>query len=79
MRWLGGRYLLGACFGFVGAPLAFYAGERFGAVQFLPPHLEHYLLLAIIWSMAIPCLVFIADHLLRRARRQPSYRWSEVR
>ena len=30
MRWMSGRYVQTACFGLLGAPLAFFAGERLG-------------------------------------------------
>lgn len=76
MRWLSCRYMLSACFGFAGAPLAFFAGERLGAVEFLPPRLMHYAVLAIFWSVAVPLLVYISDRAAAR-RRSPaaSYRW----
>jgi hypothetical protein len=56
MRWLSGRYVVSACFGFAGAPLAFFAGERLGAIEFLSPRLSHYVVLALLWSVAAPFL-----------------------
>ena len=56
MKWLGGRYAWSALFGLVGAPLAFFAGERLGAIEFLAPRLPHYAILATLWCCAIPLL-----------------------
>lgn len=75
MRWLSRRYALSAFFGFTGAPLAFFAGERLGAIQFLTPRLTHYALLALLWSVAVPLLVYVSDYLLARGQSSPGYRW----
>lgn len=74
MSWLSGRYAICACFGLVGAPLAFFAGERLGAIEFLPPRLVSFAIVGLVWSFAVPILVFIAD---RWASHDvlPSYRW----
>jgi len=34
MKWMKNRYLLAAAFGAIGGPLAYYAGNRLGAVEF---------------------------------------------
>ena len=34
MKWMKDRYLLAAAFGAIGGPLAYYAGNRLGAVEF---------------------------------------------
>ena len=75
MRWLSRRYTLSACFGLAGAPLAFFAGERLGAVEFLSPRLTHYALLALLWSVAVPLLIYVSDYLLARSPGSPGYRW----
>jgi hypothetical protein len=75
MSWLSGRYALAACFGFLGAPLAFLAGEQFGAIQFLSPRLEHFSMLACLWSCAVPLLVFIADRFADRSAAAARYLW----
>jgi hypothetical protein len=76
MRWLSGRYALCACFGLLGAPLAFFAGERFGAIDFLSPRVFHYICLALLWSVAVPVLTFVSDSLLVKAPQPPRYRWT---
>jgi hypothetical protein len=74
MRWLNRRYTLSACFGFAGAPLAFFAGERLGAIEFLAPRLTHYAILAFFWLAAVPLLIYVSDYLLARSSRTPGYR-----
>jgi hypothetical protein len=76
MRWLSGRYALSAVFGLFGAPLAFFAGERLGAVEFLPPRLVNFAILGALWSFVVPLLVYVADRLAIGSSRRASYRWS---
>ncbi len=75
LRWLSRRYRLCFLAGLVGGPLAFYAGERFGAVTFLPPRLPHYAALAAVWSLALPALVWVSDHLIVIPGVGNRYRW----
>ena len=63
MRWLSGRYIMCALFGLVGAPLAFFAGERLGAIEFLSPRLVHFVVLGMLWSVCIPVLVYLSDRI----------------
>ena len=72
MRWLEGRYLLSASFGLLGAPVAFFAGERFGAIEFLSPRLAHYGVLAVLWSITVPLLVYVSDRLSMAANTKAS-------
>ena len=74
MRWLSGRYLLCAGFGLLGAPVAFFAGERLGAISFLPPRIVHYAVLGVIWSVSVPLLIYISDRLGSGAV-SPHYCW----
>jgi len=37
----------------------FYGGERLGAVTFLPPRVPNYAALAVVWSVALPALVWV--------------------
>jgi hypothetical protein len=59
LAWLKGRYVLTAVFGLIGGPLAYWAGERFGAVT-----LADWLALGAVgieWLLATPLLVWIAQ------------------
>jgi hypothetical protein len=76
MKWLSGRYVLCALFGFCGAPLAFYAGERLGAIEFLAPRLAQFLALGVLWCGAIPLLIYLSDCLAAKYPIEPTYRWS---
>jgi len=62
--WLSRRYVLSSVLGLVGGPLAFYTGERLGAVVFLPPRAMHFLLLGLVWAVAFPTLVWLSDMLV---------------
>ena len=75
LRWLSRRYWLCSLAGLVGGPLAFYAGERFGAVTFLPPRWPHYAALAVVWSVAFPILVWVSDRLIVIPGVGDRYRW----
>ena len=74
MRWLSQRYAVCACFGLLGAPLAFFAGERLGAVEFMAPRWMHFAMLGLVWAIAVPLLVYVSDSWTRNAET-PSYRW----
>lgn len=50
LRWLSRHYLLRGILGAIGGPLAFYTGERLGAVDFLEPRLLHFAILG-----TVPC------------------------
>ena len=69
-----GRYALSAVFGLVGAPIAFYAGERLGAIEFLDPRHINFLVLGLLWSAAVPLLVLLSDRLDPSAIA-PAYQW----
>ena len=74
MRWLSGRYVLAAFFGLLLAPMAFFAGERFGAIEFPAPRLLHFAMLGFVWSAVVPLLVFVADRWSPPNRSPPNYR-----
>ena len=63
MRWLSNRYGLSAVLGFMGGPLAYYAGEKAGAVAFLTPRLPHLAVVAVVWSVALPAIIWVSDRL----------------
>lgn len=75
MSWLSGRYRWGAGFGLLGAPLAFYAGERLGAIEVLSPRPLHFAVLGCLWSLVVPLLFYISDRLASNATSTPNYRW----
>ena len=60
MAWLKKRWLLASLMGAVFGPLAFIAGQKLGAVQFLDRSLA-LLGLAIGWALLLPLLLWLAD------------------
>ncbi len=74
LNWLSGHYVVSAVFGFVGAPLVFLAGQRLGAVSFLPPLGVNLMLLAVLWGVAIPVLIYMSDRIHAAQRLPASYR-----
>jgi hypothetical protein len=64
LNWLKGRDLLGAAFGAVGGPLAYYAGAKLGGVSFADFGVGM-IALAIGWGVMMPLLMRLADRLQR--------------
>jgi hypothetical protein len=62
MRWLRGRPELAVLFGAIGGPLAFYAGQRLGGVQFSDT-LVALAALSAGWALITPVLVSLATRL----------------
>lgn len=59
LRWLRQRVLLSALFGAIAGPLAYYAGQKLGAVQFLDTPLA-LLFLGIGWAIFTPLLISLS-------------------
>ncbi len=60
MRWLHGRYHLACLFGAVGGPLSYYAGVSLGALSFVPSTRTMLVVLAGVWSLVVPGLLWLA-------------------
>jgi hypothetical protein len=65
LRWLREWPALGVLFGAVGGPVAYYAGERLGALQFADPLLGM-TAVAVGWALATPALFALARRLEAR-------------
>jgi len=65
LRWLREWPALGVLFGAVGGPVAYYAGERLGALQFADPLLG-LTAVAAGWALATPLLFALARRLEAR-------------
>ena len=76
LHWLSHRYQLCCLFGAIGGPLAFYAGERLGAVSFPPPRVLHFAVLGAVWALAFPCLVWMSDRLVVESGLGRTYRFA---
>jgi hypothetical protein len=61
MTWLHGRPLVAALFGGVGGPFSFWiAVETWGAASFVAPQTTVLAVLAVVWSVVTPTLLWIA-------------------
>jgi len=60
LRWMKNRYLLAMLFGAVGGPVAYYAGNRIGAVEFSDASTT-LLAVAIGWSIIMPLLMAVSS------------------
>lgn len=67
MAWLRGRYALGAVFGAIGGPMAYYSGAKLGAMTQLPEP-GGLLWIGIAWAIALPLLYGAANMLTERFR-----------
>jgi hypothetical protein len=56
LRWLAGRYLLGALLGAAGGPLAYRAGEALGAIR-IPDSFSGLAAVSVEWAIAMPALL----------------------
>jgi len=59
LYWLNRRYLLGALFGFFGGPLAYWSGIRLGAAEFGHAPAITLIVLAAVWSLVVPLLLWL--------------------
>lgn len=60
MGWLNGRLKIATVLGMLGGPLAYFAGERLGALHFEAALPLVFFLLATAWAAAVPLLVRMA-------------------
>jgi hypothetical protein len=65
LSWLKLHPLLPAAMGLIGGPLSYYAGLRFGAVEYLVDHLLVSASLGIAWALTMIILVKLSDELNR--------------
>lgn len=59
LHWLAGRYLLGALFGAIGGPLAYWGGIRMGAATFGGSPELALISLAVVWALVMPLLLWL--------------------
>ena len=62
MRWMRGRPWLAAVFGFVGGPMAYYAGHKIGGIVFVND-VAALAMLAIGWAVIMPVLMQLGERL----------------
>jgi hypothetical protein len=60
MKWLLGRYKLGAALGAVAGPFSYYGGEKWGAIDFGRPFWVAMIVIGIEWALAMPALLWLS-------------------
>jgi hypothetical protein len=63
LAWLKGKYLLAAIIGGLLGPVAYWGGEKLGALTVADVSLRGYVVLALIWSLALPLLIYLHSRL----------------
>jgi hypothetical protein len=66
LAWLRGRYALGAVFGAIGGPMAYYSGAKLGAMTRLPDP-AGLIGIGVAWAIAFPLLLCVNERLPRPA------------
>ncbi len=64
LRWLVEWPRLAATLGALFGPASYYAGQRLGALQFSPPLLDSLLVLAVVWSILLPGLLWLSKRMV---------------
>ncbi len=72
LHWLAGRYWLAALFGMIGGPAAYVGGIRLGAASFGENPAMSITILAIVWTLVTPILLWVSDRLIHQ---EGSYWW----
>lgn len=72
LKWLQGRYLIAAMFGFIGGPLAYWGGAKLGAIHWLQ-HFELLLALAIGWAVLMPVLAWLAAYFSTFSKKEVAH------
>lgn len=62
MAWLKGRHVLAAVLGAIAGPMSYVAGAKLGGIEFVEPG-GALVFLAIVWAVAMPILITLADKL----------------
>lgn len=68
LRWLQGKTILAALFGFAGGPLSYWAAARLGAVE-MPHTISALAVIAVAWAMLTPLLCLLAQRFASLPRK----------
>ncbi len=60
LHWLRGRYGLSALLGAVGGSLSYVGGAKLGAVTMPSDHMFSVVVLALVWAVVVPLLIWLA-------------------
>ncbi|KPK36631.1 MAG: hypothetical protein AMK70_01550 [Nitrospira bacterium SG8_35_1] len=65
LAWLKGKYAAAALLGGLAGPVAYWGGDKLGALRVAATFSTGYLILAVMWALALPLLVYLHDSLTR--------------
>lgn len=68
LSWLKGRYLLAGILGGLAGPVAYWGGEKLGALTVADASGQGYLPLAVVWALALPALIYMHSRLTHHKR-----------
>lgn len=71
MKWLQGRYKMGAVLGAISGPFSYYGGVKWGAVEFGCDFGTAMTLIGIEWLFAMPALLWLSAQLVPREPKSP--------
>ena len=57
--WLKEKYLLAAILGGLAGPVAYWGGEKLGAITVADAFMRGYVPLMLLWAIALPCFVYV--------------------
>lgn len=63
LNWLKGKFMAAAILGGLAGPVAYWGGEKLGALSVASTFSSGYLILAVMWALALPLLVYLHDNL----------------
>jgi hypothetical protein len=63
LAWLKGKYVTAVILGGLAGPVAYWGGEKLGALRVAEAFSTGYVILAVIWGLALPLLVYLHEHL----------------
>ncbi len=61
LKWVHGRWLLGAALGAWGGITSYFAGEGLGAIEITPNRLTAGIILGATWALIVPALLWLGD------------------
>ena len=64
LAWLKGKYVTAFILGGLAGPVAYWGGEKLGALSVVSTFSSGYLILAFMWALALPLLVYLHDSLI---------------
>ena len=63
LAWLKGKYLLAAVLGGLAGPVAYWGGEKLGALAIADAFARGYVPLVLLWAVALPALIYIHNRM----------------